>query len=187
MFHFTCTRCDFALDIDYIPREYILPDGTALAMPQRHVWCVTCGTIRPAESLCRNDPSTGESSYTPDFVDSTSGIDHAKRERLRRNLQARHERLIQEARVFDAWRAIRRGPPACLRCRATDFVLPDSDWSDLVHAPCGGVLKATATLFGGTSMPVRPHRYSPEGDLIALGSQTTQQIGQLREEELELW
>jgi hypothetical protein len=36
-------------------------------------------------------------------------------------------------------------------------------------------------------MPVRPHSYSPEGELIAIGSRTTQQIGELREEELELW
>jgi hypothetical protein len=186
MFHFTCTRCEFALDIDYIPREYLLPDGTALAMPQRHVWCLTCGTIRPAESCRGTEAPAQEATQAPVLLDDDS-IDPPKRARLRRALQSRHDRLVEEARAFEAWRASRRGPPACLCCRGTNFVLPDSDWSDLAHVPCGGVLKAAATLFGGTSMPVRPHRYSPEGELIAVGSRTTQQFGELREEELELW
>lgn len=187
MFHFTCTRCELAIDIDYIPREYVLSDGTTVAMPQRHVWCTTCATIRPAESLDRDEAQAPEPSRASTLPSTSSGVDAAKSDRMRRNLEVRHRRLMEESRRFEAWRAFRRGPAACLKCRSTAFTLPDSAWSDLTHEPCGGTLKAAATLITGTFMRVRPHQYSPEGDLIALGSRTVRQIGEYREAPLELW
>jgi hypothetical protein len=114
-------------------------------------------------------------------------MESSKLERLHKNLELRQRRWAEKARAFEAWRSIRRGPPACLKCRSTNFFLPDSHWADLPHEPCGGILKASATLWAGTSMRTWPHQYSPEGDLLTLGSQTIQQIGEFREEPLELW
>lgn len=87
----------------------------------------------------------------------------------------------------EVWRAMRKGPPACLKCRSASISLPDASWADLVHGGCGGTLVCSATLFGGTQYPIRPHQYTPEGHLIARGTRTVNTIGTLCEEPLELW
>ena len=90
-------------------------------------------------------------------------------------------------RALLAWRAMRRGPAACLKCRSADVDLPDSTWADLPHGGCGGTLTCAATIVGGTFVRVRPHQYSPEGDLLAVGARPVRVVGDYLEEPLELW
>jgi hypothetical protein len=87
------------------------------------------------------------------------------RELAEKSLQS----AVEHAESFAAWVAVRRTPSRCLKCGNTGVTLPNSDWSDLPHPPCGGRLRCTATLVGGTFARVSPHRYSSEGELVEVG------------------
>jgi hypothetical protein len=67
------------------------------------------------------------------------------------------------------WRARRTRPARCLRCGHEDIALPGSNWADLPHPACGGTLRCTATIVGGTFARCQPHRYSVDGDLLEVG------------------
>jgi hypothetical protein len=184
MFHFSCNQCAFTLNIDYLPREYVLPDGRCVHMEQRHVWCDRCATITPAEAL-DEDVASKEAGAT------MLSLNHRElREKTFKHvweLELR-EKWIRESAERDSsrevWRALRKGPAACLKCRSAAISLPDASWADLVHGGCGGTMACSATLFGGTQLPIKPHQYTPEGELIGCGARAA---GTSREEPLELW
>jgi hypothetical protein len=185
MYHFRCNICTFAADIDYVPREYVLDRGRGLHMFQRHVWCAACRHVTPAEAL--TDTSLGAS------------IRNEQLDSHRRRLEADEFKFpfereltkkwlrdgVRFAEDLAAWIALRRAPARCLKCGNTDIVLPESDWSDLPHPPCGGQLCCTATIIGGTFARCQPHRYSPEGELLEIGKRYAL-IGE-GEVDLELW
>jgi len=184
MFHFRCNQCSFTLNINYIPREYVLPDGRRVAMMQRHVWCDRCATITPAEALDEDDAAK----------EANAMLLNLHRRELRENTfkhsweRDLREKWIRESAERDSaredWRAMRKGPPACLKCRSTAISLPEASWADLVHGGCGGTMVCTATIAGGAQLRSRPHEYTPEGKLIALGARA---VGTVHERPFELW
>ena len=88
--------------------------------------------------------------------------------------------------AFQSFCARRRRPPRCLRCANEAIALPDADWSDLPHPVCGGTLRCSATIVGGTFQRSRPHRYSIEGDFIEAGVRLARFEGE-PDSPLELW
>lgn len=168
-FHFKCDTCDFCRDIAYLPRDYVFSDGRRMHMLQRHIWCSRCNAITVAEGFHEESQSR---EIRLDF-----------RERHRRELERnefKHEyegdlrkKWIADSEQYDRdlveWKSRRRRPPFCLKCGNEDIIVPEKNWSDLPHPGCGGTLKCTATIIGGTFIAPEPHKYTIEGELIELG------------------
>ena len=166
MFHFKCDRCDFTLDIAEVPRVYLFDDGRILTMQQRHIWCSSCGTVAVAELFCdesRNSRHELREYHRRDL--ERNNFKHDSERELRRKWIAESE---QTDRDFSEWLALRTCPQHCLRCGNQDIVVPERDW-DIPHGACGGVLRCTATIQGGTYTSPEPHKYSINGELIELG------------------
>jgi hypothetical protein len=146
--YYHCDGCQLSIDRGYKARVYVMPDGREAQMPQRHVWCVRCATITPAESIEQSED------------------DHP-------------------IAGLAAWRALRKRPARCLRCGNQDIALPADHLADLPH-PCGGTLRCTFSLWGGTGPRYRPHRYSVEGELLEQGVQRSGFAGD-PDEPYDLW
>jgi hypothetical protein len=73
----------------------------------------------------------------------------------------------------------------CLRCGG-EVELPGSDWADLFHGGCGGTLRCSATIVGGTFARCQPHRYAADGALIEIGRRFGMFEGE-PDVPLELW
>jgi hypothetical protein len=92
------------------------------------------------------------------------------------------EALLESAEFVSA----RTVPQRCLRCGNLDISVPSSFWADLEHEPCGGMLRCTADIVGGTeAFRMSPHRYSVNGELLELGCRWNPLTGE--ERPLELW
>ena len=169
MFHFKCDKCEFALDIEYIPREYVFDDGRTMGMMQRHIWCGNCKTITVAEAF-EEDPESHQ--WRLD-----------RREQRKRDLNGKtfkHEfepelrkKWIAESEDYDCnlreWQTIRTRPQHCLKCGNEQIDVPAKYWADIQHQECGGTLKCTATIIGGTFIGPEPHKYNIDGELLELG------------------
>lgn len=169
MFHYQCDRCEYSLAIDYIPREYVFDDGRTLPMLQRHIWCNKCMAITVAESF-DEAPETRRyrleryEKHKQKLQDGSLG-DAAEFDRLKKQIAASEE----FERSLRDWQTLRSRPPHCLKCGNEQIAVATNDWDDIQHQECGGTLKCTMTIIGGTIIPPEPHKYSVEGELIEIG------------------
>jgi hypothetical protein len=171
-YHFRCDTCTYGVNICYLPREYVLDQGCRLDVQQRHVWCCVCGEVTPAEIVTR--APGGMSLYQQEIDECRRELDDVGDDWFyRKVVQDRLQAAVQRAHGFATWVAMRKAPTRCLKCGNTDIAVPDSDWSDLPHPPCGGQLRCTATLVCGMFPDVSPHGYTPEGELIEVGKRHT--------------
>jgi hypothetical protein len=181
MFNFACDKCDFNVDIDYVPRVYVLPDGRTLSMMQRHVWCQRCKLITVAESLTEDPDANAvrqwnrkrhlESLKTGRYVSSF------KQDLAQQLMPEICREVIEEIdetdRLIAEWQCLRTAGQSCLRCGNTDIQIPEKKWADLVHVPCSGTLRCTANIIGGYFHDRRlPHKYNVDGELILRGRTT---------------
>ena len=169
MFHFNCDTCDFSLDIDYIPREYVFVDGRTMGMMQRHIWCGKCNHITVAEAF-EEDPESRKlrlerrEQHKLDLRDKSFKFDFEP---------GLWKEWIAESEEYDGnlrdWQTIRLRPQHCLKCGNEQIDVPKKVWADIQHQACGGILKCTASMQAGTYIGPEPHKYSVDGDLIELG------------------
>ena len=178
MFHFTCDTCDFRLDIDFVPRVYVLPDSRSFPMMQRHIWCHHCQHIRVAEALCEHPDdyaarlerreSHRKSLKTSNYV---SGLTKEMQQKIVPDLCRKWIEESEELdRIIAEWQRLRTAGQSCLCCGNSDILVPEHWWVDLDHVPCFGTLHCTATVFGGTFTDRRlPHQYDVNGQLLQHG------------------
>ena len=169
MYHYNCDTCEFRLDIDFIPRVYVLEDGRQLNMQQRHVWCTQCNCVTVAESLVE---SAGKRQWFRERYEmqrqklaSSDLEDIRERVSTQKSIEAmdRYQQLLKE------WQSIRIREPFCLRCGNSQISIPESEFSSIPHPTCGGQLECNATIQGGTYVSPEPHKYSIEGEFIEPG------------------
>ena len=169
MFHFNCDNCDFSLDIDFVPREYVFDDGQTLGMIQRHIWCGKCKTITVAEALDEDSDSR-----TWRFKRREQHMRDLERGAFKHDFEPDLRRKwIADLEQYDCnlrkWQSIRSRAQHCLKCGNEQIDVPKTQWADIQHQTCGGTLRCTATIIAGTFIGPEPHKYTVDGDLIELG------------------
>ncbi len=169
LFHYTCNTCDFSLDIDFVPRVYVFDDGRQLSMQQRHVWCTACDRMTVAESLVE---SPGRRAWFQERYQrqcenlaNSELIDAKEKDIIQKSIEA----MDEYQQLLIEWQSIRKRKPFCLSCGNTSIVVPESEFSPLGHPKCGGKLECVGSAQGGSYVGSEPHKYSVEGELIALG------------------
>lgn len=178
--HIECSGCDFVLDIYTVRREYALPWGGRVEMPQRHGWCLGCAAVRPLEAL-NDDYLEGRAA---DLAESLAW-ERRSFDATEYHANCRVE-LDALTRLLELRRARGCEQSACLRCRSRDVVLPPN--GRLPHPTCGGELSFGFWLGSSTSLSrVTPHLYSPCGELVAVGHRVVWGGGPEETEPLELW
>jgi len=192
MFHFTCDTCDFRVDIEYVPRVYVLPDGRTLTMMQRHVWCPRCARVSVAEALTEDPDALAarlerrehhlESVHTGNYV---SAFTKAMAQKIMPDLCRRWIRESDEMdQLIADWKRLRTAGQTCLRCGNTNMRVPEKSWADLPHVPCPGTLRCTGTIVGAVFVDRRlPHQYNVQGELVRRGRMSDDDDA----EELYLW
>jgi hypothetical protein len=184
--HFRCDTCNFELDIDYLPREYVLEGGRTISMQQRHIWCKDCKKITVAEAF-QQDPNEKKmvrrfrASHRRKLKQNEFEYDY-QRELCQKWLSE----SLEFDRDFKEWLRRRSAPSCCLRCGNEDIVIPETRYADIRHPVCGGILKYTLTVWGGTFHCPEAHKYTINGALIAFGYRPPIFMGD-EPKPLELW
>ncbi len=155
-------------------------------MQQRHVWCTECDRMTVAESMVE---SSGKQAWFQDRyhrqykkLANAELIDANQNNLLKQSIEAMDE--YQQLRI--EWLSIRKRKPFCLSCGNTRIVVPESEFSCLPDPECGGLLECIGSAQGGTYVGSEPHKYSVEGELIALGHKCGLYEGD-KQEALALW
>jgi hypothetical protein len=178
MFHFACNACDFRVDVDYLPRVYVLPDGRQLGMMQRHIWCESCTTIAVAEGLTEDPDNRAWRTERRDehrrSLETGVFVSAFTNEMAQKIMPDLCRKWIEESeetdRLMAKWQSLRTAGQRCLRCGNADISFPEKDWIDLPHTPCKGILQCSATIQAGTFTDRRiPHQYDVDGHLIRRG------------------
>jgi hypothetical protein len=194
--HYKCDRCQFSRDMMYLPRVYLLPDECTVYITQRHGWCPTCNDISPFESLERDrgqvemisEMISGHQrklalALTPEEISQLPRRERFSPEWERQCL----ERIKRSEGEWQLWRNLRRAPEKCLRCGSTEIDMPESDWCDLKHAPCGGTIESPADIWSHNGPEKVPHVYSIDGELLKLGEKPVRRDDRIEYVPMELF
>ena len=192
MFHFACDKCDFNVDIEYVPRVYVLPDGRTLSMMQRHVWCPRCARITVAESLTEDPDAYAMRQRNREIhlerlktgIYNSPFTRDLEKEIMPEICRAVIDEIEEMDKLVVEWQRLRTAGQSCLRCGNTEIQIPKSKWADLIHVPCSGTLRCKATIIGGYFVDPRlPHQYNVDGELVQRGRVSDGEDA----EELYLW
>ena len=177
MIHYKCDRCEFEKTIDFIARDYELGEGRTIPIFQRHVWCTTCKTITPAESL--------EESSTSKKMREES-IERHKRDLQKAEfshdfMEELLNKWIKELEEYEIniseWKQHRISMPHCLVCGNENIEIPEDEYSNISHIGCGGTLESKISIRTGGSSIVTPHKYSIDGEFLEIGSIQGRYVG----------
>ena len=115
---FECDRCDFSNEVVISDlRYYLLPDGRQASCKIRPAWCDRCGLVVEAEQI---EPL--------EVLAAVSDSGSSQGLRIPEGILARYD-----------WLKLRKLPPHCLRCGATDLQFAETDTVN--HRVCGGTLR----------------------------------------------
>jgi hypothetical protein len=190
--YYRCNKCNFAIDIDYIERAYVLEDGRQVDMDQQHVWCSKCGTVTPAERLepeRREADPTIEAYYRQQAERQEqllAGTLEGATENDVRYAQRLEKEMNDHNAAYQLWKTLRTRPSFCLICGNEAIWMPPSSCSNLPHPNCGGELTWSFDVTFGTHVSPVPHQYTPDGEFLKLGHTRAITIGD-QEKPLELF
>ena len=149
LFGARCDRCNYAQDLSYAPRAYVLADGSQINVSQTFAWCLSCRKVVWAEKIDDLDDITAKSG---DLIQMQKVDGSMKR--------------IDVGALMAEWRQSREGPPKCLDCGSTSITMAEPDRFNrevLIHPVCQGTIKITDVVDAPDSDPIL---YSPEGDRL---------------------
>ena len=183
---YVCTGCDW---IGYGGagvgrRRYRLPSGGYLDMERKTVWCRTCGTLRPAESIPSVQDVEAEITRKQALLDDKLA---AARARPWRWLSGEFRRSVGHMRddleAVSGWCeffAFRSSAPRCLKCSGVELQeIPRHQFRgrqdlvqlDFLHPGCvgsGHIVGHWGNLTGGRAgTPLHAYEYSFDGKLVA--------------------
>lgn len=160
-----------------------MPDGQQLGMNSQTIWCERCAGFSEAERLTRTPRQLlRQQEYLEGHerqLRTGNFIAPMKPEDARKFMPPLLRKWIAQAKAYDLlcqqWEQIRTAPSRCLRCGNLDIFMPDEDAMPLPHTPCKGSLRWTINLGGAPiSCTWTPHLYTPDGELISLGRQSSE-------------
>lgn len=148
--YYRCTQCAYRVCTKYCTRQYVLPEKFADRSYWDNYWNEPIIRMQQRNSWCEVCQTispiecVGEDLWNHDPEDSPD------------------VRLIVDR--------LRKRSSCCLRCGSKPTRIPESDQTNLIHTPCGGVLEAGFWIVGYCPVYIpHGHWYSPEGQLLKKG------------------